>query len=85
MVNTNDYHGFNITPPPQKKNASDSNYDHFFWVVVTGPFLQCSLHVSDNYPIGAKQNANKHDRALHVETFAGVKFHRWREELIFKD
>ena len=25
-------------------------------------------HVSDNYPIGAKQNVNKHDSALLVET-----------------
>ena len=27
-----------------------------------------SSRVSDNYPIGAKQNVNKHDSALHVET-----------------
>ena len=26
--------------------------------------------MSNNYPIGAKQNVNKHDSALHVETFA---------------
>ena len=40
MVETTDYHWVNMT----KKNmvTSDSNYDHFFSVVVTGPFLQCS-------------------------------------------
>ena len=32
--------------------------------------MRCQVgipHVSDNCPIGAKQNVNKHDSALHVE------------------
>ena len=34
--------------------------------------------MSDNYPIGAKQNVNKPDSALHVETFARmVKLSSW--------
>ena len=36
------------------------------------PLVRCQVgisHVSDSYPIGAKQNVNKHDSALHVETF----------------
>ena len=39
MVNTNDYYWVTLT----QKNmvTSDSNYNHFFWVVVTGQFLQC--------------------------------------------
>ena len=39
MVETNVYHWVNIT----QKNivTSDSNYNYFFLVVVTGPFLQC--------------------------------------------
>ena len=40
MVNTNDYYWVTLT----QKNmvTSDSNYNHFFWVVVTGQFLQCT-------------------------------------------
>ena len=39
MVKTNDYLWVTIT----QKNivTTDSNYNHFFLVVVTGPFLQC--------------------------------------------
>ena len=39
MVDTNDYYWVTLT----QKNmvTSDSNYNHFFWVVVTGQFLQC--------------------------------------------
>ena len=41
MVNTNDYYWVTLT----QKNmvTSDSNYNHFFWVVVTGQFLQCRI------------------------------------------
>ena len=41
MVNTNDYYWVTLT----QKNmvTSDSNYNHFFWVVVTGQFLQCGI------------------------------------------
>ena len=42
---------------------------------VIPPLARCS-HVSDNYPIGAKQNVNKHDSTLLVETFAdGAMIH----------
>ena len=39
-----------------------------FWIP---PLARCQvgiLRVSDNYPIGAKQNVSKHASALHLET-----------------
>ena len=62
MVNTNDYYWVTLT----QKNmvTSDSNYNHFFWVVVTGQFLQCignsykvSLILSVHNPLVAAQTA----------------------------
>ena len=59
-----------------------------FWIP---PLAWCHVgisHVSDNYPIGVKQNVNNYDSALHAHgDFHGgwstIKLHGWRDELTF--
>ena len=44
-----------------------------------------NLHVSDNYPIGVKQNVNNYDSVMHARGDFFAELHGWRDELTSGD